>query len=214
MGGCTCDSCMGRGPDEPPNLCEDCWNIDENDICPVGDISTMKNEDFDKCPVHSMVDKCGNCDKKMGALIGYLPKSFVIGNPWDGSVGCCSEKCAQELKAKYDKEVELEMQSEKENAEAHEKAMENYEGGPEEWEMMYANGIVEKKEYTKMMKKFKKEDRRFKRRLWVRNAKKKLSDKKRHDCKILGKKAVTDPVCKRLCRYHNKDCHYIKNKDK
>lgn len=212
MGSSNLPPGCGMLPGEEPNPCEDCWNQDEDgEICAAGD-QTSKDFNFDMCPVHSMVDKCGNCDKKVNALIGYLPKSYVIGNPWDGPVGCCSEKCAQELKAKYDKEIESMRLSEEQAAEAHEKAMENYEGGPEEWEMMYNMGSVTKKEYKEKMRKFKKEDRRFKRRLWVRNVKKKWSDKKRHDCKILGKKAVTDPVCNRLCRYHNKDCHYIKNK--
>lgn len=35
---------------------------------------------------------------------------------------------------------------------------------------------------------------------------------KKHKCKILGNDAVTDIICIKLCRYHLKDCHYVRNK--
>ena len=33
-----------------------------------------------------------------------------------------------------------------------------------------------------------------------------------HKCKILGTNAVNDSICIKLCKYHLKDCHYVRNK--
>ena len=35
----------------------------------------------------------------------------------------------------------------------------------------------------------------------------------KHDCKILGKNAVTNMYCTRICKYHNVECFYIKNEE-
>ena len=39
----------------------------------------------------------------------------------------------------------------------------------------------------------------------------KLLHKHRHKCKMLGDNAVTNDICMKLCRYHLKDCHWVRN---
>jgi len=183
MGGWNLPPGCGPLPGEEPDPCEDCWNVDENDICPVGDISKMTNEDFDKCPVHCMVDKCENCGKRMRALLGYLPKEYIVGNPWDGPVGCCSKNCAEELKAKYDAEIEKMRKEEEAAAQAYEEAVENYEGSPEEWSQMLNMGIITEKEYKQKMKAFNKQDRKYRRRMKIKNFKKKFTKQPCQRCR-------------------------------
>lgn len=107
MGGFNLPPGCGTLPGEEPDPCEGCWNIDEDgETCIAGNI-TSKDFNFDMCPVHRMVDACLHCGKKMKALIGKLPKEYIANNPFeDGPIGCCSEKCAKEQQAKYDKEIE------------------------------------------------------------------------------------------------------------
>lgn len=37
-----------------------------------------------------------------------------------------------------------------------------------------------------------------------------LSEEK-HKCKVLGNNAVTNTICEMLCRFHDKDCHWVRN---
>jgi len=100
-------------PNEEYHPCEDCELITEiktqfgtKMVCPAGNFGTDKNPcnpNFDRCPIHSFIATCNNCKKRIEEFIADIPKehsTFCYDVEY-----CCSKKCAEELKKKFDKEI-------------------------------------------------------------------------------------------------------------
>lgn len=97
----------GTLPDEEqlcPPKCEECEDYnDENQTCPYGSWGD-DNVLYEKCPKISMIMSCDNCNKLINKVIADIPKENTA-TLYDVNY-CCSEKCANELQKKFDKEIE------------------------------------------------------------------------------------------------------------